>query len=104
MAKSSQRSKPQKHTRSGKTSGNQSTVRNSRATVSGPAEPDASGNGDVVAEKAAATQKVSSTFAFNPTKAAEYDPEAALAPPEGASVKPRDPIAAASTVSELNGS
>jgi catalase len=31
---------------------NKSTVRNSRATVSGPAEPDASASGDIVAEKA----------------------------------------------------
>jgi hypothetical protein len=79
-------------------------VRNSRTTVSGPAEPDASGSGDVTAEQAAATQAVSSAFTFNPNKAAEYDPDAALAPPEGASVKPSDPIAGASTVSELNGS
>jgi len=72
--------------------------------VSGPAEPDASGKGDVAADKAAATQDVSSAFSFNPIKAAEYDPDAALAPPAGASVKPSDPIAGASTVSELNGS
>ena len=94
MAKSS-RSKRSKTT---------STVRNSRATVSGPAEPDASGAGDIAAEKAAGTQDVASAFPFNPNKAAEYDPEAALAPPEGASVKPADPIVGASTVSEVNGS
>ena len=55
-------------------------------------------------KKAAATQEVASAFAFNPTKAAEYDPAAALTPLEGASVRPADPIAGASTVSELNGS
>ena len=82
----------------------QSTVRNSRTTVSGPTEPDASGAGDIVAERAAGTQDVASAFPFNPNKAAEYDPEAALAPPEGASVKPADPIVCASTVSEANGS
>jgi hypothetical protein len=49
-------------------------------------------------------QDVASTFAFNPIKAAEYDPGAAVAPPEGASVKPADPIVGASTVSELNAS
>src|SRR5678816_1825688 len=54
--------------------------------------------------KAAATQDVAAAFPFNPNKAAEYDPDAALAPPEGASVKPADPIVGASTVSELNGS
>ena len=47
---------------------------------------------------------MASAFPFNPNKAAEYDPDAALAPPEGASVKPADPIVGASTVTELNGS
>jgi catalase len=93
-----------KSSRSSKASKKQSTVRNSRTTVSGPADPDASGAGDVAAEKAAATQDVASAFAFNANKTAEYDPTAAIAPPEGASIKPDDPIAGASTVSELNGS
>jgi hypothetical protein len=93
-----------KSARSPKTTKKQSTVRNSRITVSGPAEPDASGSGDPAAEKVAATQDVASAFAFNTNKAAEYDPKAAIALPEGVSVKPNDPIAGASTVSELNGS
>ncbi len=104
MAKSSRSSNGSKASKSSKASKDHSTVRNSRTTVSGPAEPDASGRGDVTAEKAAATQDVASAFTFNPNKAAEYDPAAALAPPEGASVKPSDPMAGASTVSELNGS
>ena len=87
-----------------KTAKNKSTIRNSRTTVSGPAKPDASGTGDIVAEKAAGTQDLASAFPFNPTKAAEYDQDAALAPPEGVSVKPADPIVGASTVTELNGS
>ena len=103
MAKSSRSSKIQKQSRSAAHS-KKSTVRNSRTTVSGPARPDTFGNGDVAAEKAAAAQDLASTFPFNPNKAAEYDPEAALSPPKGASVRPRDPIAGASTVSELNGS
>src|SRR4029079_10741379 len=41
---------------------------------------------------------------FNPNKGAEYDLDLMLAPPEGASVKPVDPIVGASTVTELNGS
>ena len=93
-----------KSSRSTKTAKSKSSARNSRTTVSGPAEPDASGAGDIVAEKAAGTQDVASAFPFNPNKAAEYDPDAALAPPEGASVKPADPIVGASTVSEVNGS
>jgi catalase len=93
-----------KSSRPAKTAKNKSTVRNSRTTVSGPAEPDASGAGDIVAEKAAGTQDLASAFPFNPNKAAEYDPDAALAPPEGAAVKPAHPIVGASTVSEANAS
>src|SRR6185295_2417296 len=85
-----------KSSRPSKTTKNKSTVRNSRTTVSGPAEPDASGPGDIVAEKAAGTQDLASAFPFNPNKAAEYDPDAALAPPE--------PIVGASTVTERNAS
>ncbi len=105
MAKSSRPPNGSKQSKSSKGSKNDnSTIRNSRTTVGGPAAPDASGRGDVTAEKAAATQDVASAFTFNPNKAAEYDPSAALAPPEGASVKASDPIAGASTVTELNGS
>src|SRR6478735_7932715 len=93
-----------KPSRPAKTSRNKSTVRNSRTTVGGPAEPDTSGTGDIVADKASGTEDVASAFPFNPNKAAEYDPDAALAPPEGAFVKPSDPIVGASTVSEVNGS
>lgn len=94
MAKSRRRPTPPK----------QSTVRNSRATVSGPAASDGSGTADVLAEKAAGTEDVASAFPFNPIKSAEYDPAAALTPPEGPSVKPADSIVGASTVSESNGS
>ena len=94
MAKSTRRSKPAKA----------STARNSRATVSGPAAPDASGAGDALAEKVAGTQEVASAFTFNAIKGAEYDPAAATSPPEGPTVKPADPIVGASTVSESNGS
>src|SRR5687768_1440044 len=93
-----------KSSRPAKSARQKSTVRNSRTTVGGPAEPDASGAGDLVAEKAKGTQDVAFAFPFNPNKAAEYDPEAALAPPEGAAVTPADPIVGASTVSEVNGS
>src|SRR5689334_23198433 len=101
MAKSSRAAKSAKNKNTSKT---RSTVRNSRATVSGPAEPDTSGTGDLAAEKAAGTEDLASAFPFNPNKAAEYDADAMLAPPEGASVKPVDPIVGSSTVSELNGS
>ena len=94
MAKSTRRQTP----------GKQSTLRNSRTTVSGPAAPDNSGVGDALADKAAGTQDLASAFPFNTIKSAEYDPDAALAPPEGPSAKPADPIVGASTVSESNGS
>ena len=89
MAKSPRPSKDPRHSRSVQNPKNQSAVRNSRTTVSGPAEPEASGSGDVAAEKAAATQDLASAFAFNPNKAAEYDPGAALAPPKGQRSSPR---------------
>jgi catalase len=57
MAKSSRPPKDQKKSsRSTQHGKNESTVRNSRATVSGPAQPDGSGAGDVAAEKAAVTR------------------------------------------------
>ena len=79
-------------------------VRASRPTVGGPAQPEASPGADVLAEKVAATADLAAAFPFNPNKASEYDPQAALAPPAGAFVKPDDPIVGASTVSEANGS
>jgi catalase len=81
----------------------QATRRNSRATVSGPSEPPQASEPDALAEKMAAGGNVSASFTFNPNKAAEYDPDAALSPPAGVFVKPRDPLAGASTVSESNG-
>ncbi len=72
--------------------------------MSGPAEPDASGAGDIVAAKVAGTDDLASAMPFNAIKAAEYDPAAALAPPQGASVKAGDPVVGASTVTERNGS
>jgi catalase len=94
-----------KPSRTAKTAKNKkSNLRNSRTTVSGPAGPDVSGRGDILAEKAAGTQDIASAFPFNPNKKDEYDPDAALSPRQGASVKPADPIVGASTVTERNGS
>ena len=87
-----------------KTSQKQKSAGNTRATVSGPAAPVSSGTRDVLAERMAGTQALASAFLFNPNKGAEYDPESALAPPEGPSVKPPDPIVGASTITESNGS
>ena len=78
MAKSPRQQKPKK-----------SSVRNSRSTVSGPARPDRPVRGDVLAEKAAGTQDLAAKVRFNPIKSAEYDPSAAVAPPEGKSHQAR---------------
>ena len=51
-----------------------------------------------------ATADVAAALPYNPIKAAEYDPDAAVAPQEGPSIRPRDPLAGASTVTERNGS
>ena len=87
-----------------KPSAQKTTTRNSRTTVSGPAASVSSDKGDVLAEKVAGTQEVASAFPFNANKGAEYDPEAAVSPPKGRSVKPADPVVGASTVTESNGS
>ena len=79
-------------------------VRQGRATVSGPTHPDATSTGDLLATKTAGTQDLAAAFPFNQNKSAEYDPDAALAPPEGPSEKAADPIVGASTVTESNGS
>jgi catalase len=80
------------------------TIGNGATTIAGPAHPGIAPGGDVAAAKAAATQELASAFRFNTNKASEYDSSAAVAPLQGTSVKPSDPIAGASTVSELNGS
>ena len=72
--------------------------------MGGPAESGKPASTDVLAEKVAATADLAAAFPFNPNKASEYDPAAAVAPPAGAFVKPQDPIAGSSTVSEANGS
>jgi catalase len=80
--------------------------RNSRATVSGPTNPDSAttSTGDNLAAKLAGTQELAKAFPFNANKALEYDPEAATAPEEGQSAVPADPIVGSSTVTEMNGS
>jgi catalase len=78
---------------------------NSRATFSGPAEPDATpASRDLLTAKMAATGKLSAGMPFNANKEAEYDPDAAIAPVAGAHVKSDDPIVGASTVQEMNAS
>ena len=96
MAKSR---KPGKHRAAG------DIDKNSRATVSGPARPDARQHSrDDLTAKVAATGKLAAKIPFNANKPAEYGNDPAAAPPTGISVKPDDPIAGSSTVTESNGS
>jgi catalase len=78
-------------------------VRKSRPTVSGPSQPARASTGDALAEKVTGAGDLAAAFPFNPNKASEYDPRAAVAPPAGPYVKPADPIVGASTVTESNG-
>src|SRR4051812_42000069 len=79
--------------------------RNSRATISGAANPGPTPPpSDDLAAKFAGTDELASSFPFNVSKALEYDSEAALAPEPGLFAVPRDPIVGASTVTEANGS
>jgi catalase len=78
-------------------------VRRSRPTVSGPARPERAAADDDLARKVAGTNDLAAAFVFNPNKAAEYGPQAAMAPPPGPAIRPSDPIVGASTVSEAAG-
>ena len=65
MAKSSQPAKPSKTT---------SAVRNSRTTVSGPAEPDASGPGDIAARSRDSEQLLRSCGIDGTLRGGQQDP------------------------------
>ena len=79
--------------------------RNSRATVSAPAQPPVEKPfHDDLSAKAAATQSLSAKTRFNANKPDEYGNDADEAPPRGVTAKADDPIVGASTVTEANGS
>src|SRR4029450_12287419 len=78
---------------------------NSRATVSGRAEPKPVVDwSDDLTAKMAATQQLAAAQPFNANKPPEYEPEAAIRPEPGVSIEPADPIVGSSTVQEKNGS
>ena len=80
-------------------------TRNSRTTVSGPADAgSAEAAVDTLAGKLLGTDELSVSLPFNPLKASEYEPQVLEGPEQGPSVTPRDPIVGASTVTERNGS
>jgi len=68
-------------------------------TDRGPSKVPASTKGDPLAQQALDTQAIAAAFDHNPTKAAEYGRDNALAPPQGAHATPT-PLAGASTLSE----
>src|SRR4051794_37181523 len=75
----------------------------SKITVSGPAKPELSPDtNDDLNAKVTGTDKLSAAFPYNANKALEYDPDAAVEPPVGASARPHDPIVGSSTVTERN--
>jgi catalase len=77
---------------------------NSRATVSGPSDPDASTRTpDDLTAKMAATEALAAKIPFNPIKAAEYGTDT-VAPVAGVPEEPDDPLVGASTVQESIGS
>ena len=78
---------------------------NSRATVSGPAEPrPLVDSPDDLTAKMAGTEQLSAAQPFNANKPLEYDPAAAIRPEPGVFVESADPIVGSSTVQERNGS
>ncbi|BDU16406.1 catalase [Lysobacter auxotrophicus] len=68
-------------------------------TDSGPAQMSGEGADDPAVQQGLDAQALAATFDHNPTKAAEYGRDNALAPPEGAHVTPT-PLAGASTLTE----
>lgn len=78
---------------------------NSRATVSGPAEPQPlADSADDLTAKMGETQELAASIPFNPNKPLEYDPEVAVRPEPGICIAPHDPIVGSSTVQEKNAS
>jgi catalase len=79
--------------------------RNSRTTMSGPAEPGpVTDPSDDLSVKMSETEKLSARMTFNKGKPLEYDSAAALSPSPGEHFEPEDPIVGSSTIREANGS
>ena len=74
----------------------------SRNTASDPSHPAFAGTGDLLARKAAATEKLAASVRQNTNKPGEIGHENALSPVKGFSRTAASPIVGSSTVSELN--
>ena len=93
-------------TKSSSKSGNSRSARTTaRSTVSGPAQDDADliAAGDALAAKMKAAQALAATMLYNANKASEHG-EASRLPQPGQTVKPSDPLATGSTITETNAS
>jgi catalase len=91
--------------RSRRTASDQRALRNSRNTISGPADTgpvDAAA--DALGSKLAGTNELALSLPFNPLKPSEYEPQVLDGPKAGPSVAAHDPIVGASTVTEGNSS
>jgi catalase len=96
----SKRSTPPKSTRDAR-----DATRNAPTTASGPSRVARDvPKRDPGAAKLAGTQDLAAQRPFNATKPAEYDADAALAPPAGEYRVPADPGMGASTITESNAS
>ncbi|MDB5819440.1 MAG: catalase [Rhizobacter sp.] len=73
-----------------------------RNTASGPSHPAQGAEGDVLAQKIAATQALVAAMPFNANKPTEFGHDNAVSPSAGAIVEPSDPMVGSSTVSETN--
>ncbi|WP_280154176.1 catalase [Piscinibacter sp. XHJ-5] len=74
----------------------------SRSTVGGPSHPTRAAEGDLPADKAAATQALAAAIPFNENKPLEFGRDNAIAPPRGQTAEPESPLVGASTLTEVN--
>ena len=81
---------------------NNSAKAASRNTASAPSHPATAPGGDILAKKAAATEKLAASVPFNPNKPNEFGADNAVAPTAGFSIDARSPAVGSSTVSETN--
>ena len=78
-------------------------ARNSRTTVSGPAEAGSAEAVNTPAGKLVGTDELSVSLPINPQKASEYEPQVLKGPEQVPSVTPHDPIVGAIKILQQDG-
>lgn len=73
-----------------------------RNTAGGPSHPAPAAGDDLPARKMAGTQALAAQFPHNANKPSEFGRANAVAPPQGASAEPPEPLVGASTLTEVN--